>query len=513
MSGSSAANGSAASNAMADPKRWWALAVIAIATLMVVLDATIVNVALPHAQADLGISIANRQWVVTAYTLPFGGLLLLGGRIADFNGRKRLFLIGLVGFAISSAVGGASVDQGMLFAARAFQGAFAALLSPASLSLLNVAFNDKRERTVAFGVYGSVLGAGSAIGLIAGGLLTEYVDWRWCLYVNVPLAAIAFVGALPMITESHSDTRPRYDIPGSVLVTVGLVLLVYGFAEAVSSSWGSSTTVGVLIGGGVLLIAFVAVQIRSRNPLLPLRVVMDRNRGGAYLSSLLIFLAMMGMFLFLTYYLQGVLAYSALKTGLAMLPLACVVILASGSMAGLMRVVSPRYLISVSFLICAVALLWFSQIGTADDYVGHVLGPEIVVGLGIGGILVPATNLALLGVSGRDSGVASGLVSAAQQVGGSIGTALLNTVAATTAAAYLVSHHPAGATAHLTIAKGTVHGYSVGFLVAAGIFAAGAVFSLALLNASAKDAAGAGIATVDIDMPVPGRTSSPSAAR
>ena len=484
----------------ADPKRWWALAVISIATLMVVLDATIVNVALPHAQADLHISVANRQWVVTAYTLPFGGLLLLGGRIADYNGRKRLFLLGLVGFAIASAIGGASVDQGMLYAARAFQGVFAALLTPASLSLLNVTFNDKRERTVAFGVYGGVLGAGSAIGLLAGGLLTQYVDWRWVLYVNVPLAAIAFAAALPLITESRARGEARYDIPGALLVTAGLTLLVYGFAEAVSSSWSSSTTIGSLVGGAVLLVAFVAVQLRIPNPLLPLRVVLDRNRGAAYLSSLLIFLAMMGMFLFLTYYLQGVLNYSALKTGLAMLPLASVVIVASGSMAGLMRVVSARILVSVSFLICAVALLWFSRIGVQNDYVGHVLGPELVVGLGIGGILVPATNLALFGVSGQDSGVASGLVSAAQQVGGSVGTALLNTVAATATTAYLTSHHPTSPqTRGLTIAQGTVHGYSVGFLVAAGIFAAGAIFAFALFNASAKEAAGAGIAMVDAE--------------
>lgn len=490
------ANGSVATEAGADPRRWWALAVISVATLMVVLDATIVNVALPHAQADLGISIANRQWVVTAYTLPFGGLLLLGGRIADFNGRKRLFLIGLVGFAIASAIGGASTDQGMLFTARAFQGAFAAVLAPASLSLLNVTFTNLKERTIAFGVYGGVLGAGSAIGLIAGGLLTEYVDWRWCLYVNAPLAAIAFFAALPLLPESRTTGDARYDIPGSILVTAGLALLVYGFAEAVSSSWSSSTTIGSLVGGGVLLVAFVAVQVRSRNPLLPLRVVMDRNRGGSFLSSLLIFLAMMGMFLFLTYYLQGVLGYSALKTGLAMLPLASVVIVASGSVAGLMRVVSPRFIISGSFLICAIALVWFSRIGPQNDYVGHILGPEIVVGLGIGGILVPATNLALLGVSGRDSGVASGLVSAAQQVGGSIGTAMLNTVAATTAAAYLVSHHASAANQRQTIAAATVHGYSVGFLVAAAIFAAGAVAAFALINASAREAAGAGIATV-----------------
>jgi EmrB/QacA subfamily drug resistance transporter len=513
MTGSLASDGSVAVGASANPKRWWALAVISVATLMVVLDATIVNVALPHAQADLGISVANRQWVVTAYTLPFGGLLLLGGRIADFNGRKRLFLIGLVGFAIASAVGGASSSQGMLFTARAFQGVFAALLAPASLSLLNVTFTDRRERAAAFGVYGAVLGAGSAIGLLAGGLLTEYINWRWCLYVNVPLAAVAFFAALPLLSESRARGDARYDIPGSILVTAGLALLVYGFAEAVSRGWSSSITISVLIAGVVLITAFVAVQLRSRNPLLPLRVVLDRNRGGAFLSSLLIFLAMMGMFLFLTYYLQGVLHYSALKTGFAMLPLATVVILGSGAVTGLMRLISPRIIISGSFLICAIALVWFSRIGPQASYAGRVLGPEIVVGVGIAGILVPATNLALLGISGRDSGVASGLVSAAQQVGGSIGTALLNTVAATATAAYLVSHHPANAQVQgLIIAKATVHGYSVGFLVAAAVFTVGAVLSLAFINASAKDAAGAGMATVDPQLEAGDSTSSPISA-
>lgn len=514
MSESLASDGSVAIKASADPKRWWALAVISVATLMVVLDATIVNVALPHAQADLGISVANRQWVVTAYTLPFGGLLLLGGRIADFNGRKRMFLLGLVGFAIASAVGGAAVNQGMLFAARAFQGTFAAVLTPASLSLLNVTFTDRRERATAFGVYGAVLGAGSAIGLLAGGLLTEYVDWRWCLYVNVPLAAVAFFAALPLITESRTRGDARYDVPGAILVTAGLALLVYGFAEAVSSGWSSPVTIGVLVGGAVLITAFVGVQLRSRSPLLPLRVVLDRNRGGAFLSSLLIFLAMMGMFLFLSYYLQGVLAYSALKAGLAMLPLASVVIVGSGAVTGLMRLVSPRGIISCSFVICAVALVWFSRITVGGSYVGHVLGPEIVVGIGIAGILVPATNLALLGISGRDSGVASGLVSAAQQVGGSIGTALLNTVAATVTASYLVSHHAANAhMQRLTIARATVHGYSVGFLVAAGVFAVGALASFALFNASAKEAAGAGIATVDQGLEPAGFTSSRGSAQ
>jgi EmrB/QacA subfamily drug resistance transporter len=487
--------GVTATRAGADPRRWWALTVISLATVMVVLDATIVNVALPQAQAALGISDANRQWVVTAYTLPFGGLLLLGGRIADFGGRRRAFLIGLVGFAAASGLGGAAHSQGLLFTARALQGAFAALLAPAALSLLNVTFTDRRERATAFGVYGAVLGGGSAIGLLAGGLLTNYLDWRWCLYVNIAIALVAFLGAIPLIPESRAEGDTRYDVPGAVLVTAGLALLVYGFAKAVDDGWGSGTTIGLLVGGGVLLVAFVVVQANTRRPLLPLRVALDRNRGGAYLASLLIFLAMMGMFFFLTYYMQGVRGYSALKTGFAILPLTLVVIVGSGIVTGLMRVVPPRIIISASFLICAAAVVWFSRIGLHSSYPGQLLGPEIVVGLGMAGVLVPVTNLALLGVGGHDSGVASGLVSAAQQVGGSIGTALLNTVAATTTTHYLTRHHASSAALRQEImAKGAVHGYSVGFLVAAGVFAVGAVTSLLLINADSGETAGAQMA-------------------
>jgi EmrB/QacA subfamily drug resistance transporter len=477
------------------PKRWWALTVISLATLIVVLDATIVNVALPHAQSDLGISDANRQWVLTAYTLPFGGLLLLGGRIADFNGRRLAFLIGLVGFAAASALGGAAPNQGVLFTARALQGVFAALLAPAALSLLNVTFTDPRERATAFGVYGGVLGGGSAIGLLAGGVLTNYLDWRWCLYVNVPIAAIAFFGAIPLIRESKASGNTRYDIPGAVLVSVGLALAVYGFAEAADDGWSSGKSYGSLIGGGVLVLVFAVTQARGRFPLLPPRVVADRNRSGAFLSSLLIFMAMMGMFLFMTYYLQGVLGYSALKTGVAILPLTLVIMAGSGIVTALMRVVPPRVIISVSFLICAVALVWFSRIKVDTSFTGHVLGPECVVGLGMAGILVPTANLALLGTGSEDSGIASGLVSAAQQVGGSIGVALLNTVASDATTRYIHAHQGSGPVQQV-MAKGAVHGYSVGFLVSAAVFAVGAVVSAVLINATTQETVGANMAAV-----------------
>jgi MFS family permease len=288
--------------APSDPKRWIALGVIAVSQLMVVLDASIVNIALPDAQKSLGISDVNRQWVITAYTLAFGGLLLLGGRIADYVGRKRIFIIGLIGFAAASALGGVAQDQAMLFGARALQGAFAAVLAPAALSLVTVTFTETRERARAFAVYGAISGGGAAIGLIVGGILTQYASWRWCLLVNVPIAAAAAAAALVYVRESKAHGDTKYDIPGAVLVTGGLVSLVYGFTEAAKTGvgWGAASTLGYLILAVVLLVGFVVVEARSANPLLPLRVVLDRNRGGSYLASLLVGAGLFAMFLFLT---------------------------------------------------------------------------------------------------------------------------------------------------------------------------------------------------------------------
>src|SRR5579862_3046271 len=279
-----------------DPRRWFILAVVVVVQLMVVLDASIVTIALPSIQRALHISAANRQWAITAYTLAFGGLLLLGGRIADFGGRKRMFILGLVGFAAASALGGLSVDQGMLFGARALQGAFAALMAPAALSILTITFQvDAKERAAAFGAFGAVSGAGGAIGVLAGGLLTEYASWRWCLLVNVPIAVLTTVAAVRIVRESRTSGRTRYDLPGAVFSTAGLVLLVYGFTKAQLDGWSSTTTVG-LLAAAVLLIAFVGVEARSSHALLPLRVVADRSRGGAFLASLLLGAGLFAMF-------------------------------------------------------------------------------------------------------------------------------------------------------------------------------------------------------------------------
>ncbi|HEY6426692.1 MAG TPA: MFS transporter, partial [Acidimicrobiales bacterium] len=288
-----------------DPRRFRALAVIAVAQLMVVLDASVVIIALPSAQKALHISTANRQWMLTAYTLSFAGLLLLGGRIADYFGRKRMFVVSLLGFAAASALGGLAQNSAMLFSARALQGAFAAVMAPAALSLLTVAFTEPKERARAFGVYGGIAGGGAAIGLILGGLLTEYASWRWTLLINVPIAVLAAVAATRVVSESHSSANHGYDFPGAATVTGGLLALVYGFTKAGTDGWGSVTTLVLFTIAAVLLVAFVAIEYRAAHPLLPLRVVLDRNRGGSFLASLLVGTALLGTFLSLTFYFQG----------------------------------------------------------------------------------------------------------------------------------------------------------------------------------------------------------------
>src|SRR3954452_21285103 len=339
-----------------DPKRWLALGVIAVAQLMVVLDASIVNIAIPAARDDLGISTADVQWIVTAYTLAFGGLLLLGGRIADYNGRKRTFIIGLLGFAGASAIGGFAPNQELLFAARALQGAFAALMAPAALSLVTVTFTESRERAKAFGVFGALAGGGAAIGLIVGGVLTEYASSRWCLGVNVPVALIVAAAAIPLVHESKAPGDTRYDIPGVLSATTGLFSLVYGFTEAARAAhpgnpqdtsvqgWTSSSTLFFLGIAVVLLVTFVFWETRAKNPMLPLRVVLDRNRGGSYLVFLLVGAGLFAMFLFLTYYFQINLGYSPLQAGFAFLPFSIALIFAAGLVSQLLPRVGPRAL-------------------------------------------------------------------------------------------------------------------------------------------------------------------------
>ncbi|MFI5756603.1 MFS transporter [Streptomyces sp. NPDC051569] len=488
-----------------DPHRWWALAVIATAQLMVVLDATIVNIALPSAQRELHLTNGNRQWVITAYTLAFGGLLLLGGRIADLVGRKRTFIIGLIGFAGASAIGGASGSPEMLFAARALQGIFAALLAPSALSLLTTTFTSGNERAKAFGIFSAIAGGGSAIGLLLGGILTEYLSWRWCLYVNVPIAALAVIGAFALLSDRAGTRGAHLDIPGVILGCGGLVAIVYGFSQAESDGWTSVLVLTVLSAGVALLAAFTWWQTRSPGPLLPLHIVRERNRGGSIIVMGLTTIGLFGAFLFMTFFLQNILGYSPLRTGLAFLPLSAAIVIGSTQIsARLLPHVAPRWLLVPGLLLSTGGLYSLTFLDTHSNYPEHILPGTLLLGFGLGLTFMPAIATGTSGVAPADAGVTSATVNTAQQVGGSIGTSLLNTIATTTTATYLTSHLAAAArTGTLTAAKkhsivdtGTVHGFTVAISWAAIILLAAAVIAFFMVTAKSpgKGAGGAAAA-------------------
>ncbi len=459
---------------------------VAIAQLMVVLDATVVNIALPTAQQALKFPNGDRQWVVTAYALAFGSLLLLGGRIGDMFSRKRVFITGMIGFAVSSAIGGAATSFGMLVAARTLQGVFGAILAPAALGTLVSTFQDPRERGKAFGVFGSVAGGGGAVGLILGGLLTEYLSWRYTLYVNLVFAALAITGALIYIQDNKPANRKRLDIVGAILAGAGLFCIVFGFSHAESAGWGTPLTIGSLTAGVVLLAAFVLAERRIKNPLLPLRVILDRGRGGAYVAVGVVGISMFGMFLFLTYYLQTVKHFSPVSSGLAFLPMiACLLISSNTSSIVLLPRVGPRVLITTGMVLGAIGMLYLSQISVTSSYVAHVLPALIVMGFAFGMVVTPAINTATAGVPRQDSGVASALVNTMQQVGGSIGTALLSTIALTASAHYLLAHHAGPLTAAGPLAAAT-HGYKIAFTTSAIMCGAGALLAITLLPAKRR---------------------------
>ena len=469
-------------------RRWLALAFIALAQLMVALDATIVSIALPSAQAALHASDAERQWVITAYTMAFAGLLLLGGKIADRVGRRRTFLIGLAGFAAASAVGGLAVNFEMLVAARAVQGAFAALLTPTALSLLAVTFTQPKERATAFAVYGSIAGSGAALGLVLGGALTQYLSWRWCLYVNIPIALVAAVGVSTVLARTPGGAqRAPLDLIGVGLVTAALVALVYGCTTAVTDGWGSAVVVGSLCASGVLAAAFMVRQATAAVPLLPPRIVLDRNRGGAYLAVLFGVAGLFGAFLFITYDLQVVQGFSPLVAGLSFLPLTVASQAGSWLIARrLMPRVRPRALIGPGLLAGAAGLALLTQLGTGNGYFTLVLPAEVLLGFGISCAMVPTFSVATLGVDAREAGVAAATVNTAQQVGASIGTALLNTVAASATVAFLASHAPG------TVSRATalVHGFALATAWGAAILLIGAVLAMTLINAPVPSRSG-----------------------
>ena len=464
-------------------RRWLILAVIGIAQLVVVLDVTIVNIALPSAQADLGFSDDERQWVITAYALAFGSLLLLGGRIVDLFGRKCTFVVGLLGFAGASALGGASQSFGLLVAARALQGVFAAVLAPAALSILATTFTNPAERGKAFGIYSAIAGTGGAVGLLLGGALTELLDWRWCLYVSIVFAVPAAIGGTRLMQHVPTPGRPRLDLPGTVLASGGLFALVFGLSRAATEGWGEPITIGFLSAGGVLLLGFIARQLRAVHPLLPLRVVTDRNRGGSFLGIAVAGAGIFGVFLFLTFYLQNTKGMSPLETGVAFIPMNLSIMFTAITVSTrLLGRTGPRPLVPAGMATAALGMALLTRIGVDTGYASHVLPSLILIGLGFGLIVTAAFATATLGVPTQHSGVASAMVNTSQQVGGAIGTALLSTMAASAATDFVAS---SGSTPAV-LREAAVEGYITAFWWAGGIFALGALVCGVLLQSGVR---------------------------
>jgi EmrB/QacA subfamily drug resistance transporter len=459
-------------------RRWAVLVVIALAQLMVVLDSTIVNIALPSAQRDLGFGDADRQWIITAYALAFGSLLLLGGRLGDAVGRKRTFVIGGAGFALASAVGGAAQSFAMLASARAAQGVFGALLAPAALSLLSTTFTTPAERNKAFAVFGAIASSGASIGLILGGALTQALDWRFSMYVNVIFAALAVGGALLLLEDEPRLDRRGIDVLSSTAVSAGLFGLVFGFSHAQTASWSSLVTIASIAGGAVLLGAFVSRQARIERPLLPLRIITARTRAASFATIAIMGAGVFAVMIFLTYYLQQVHGYSPMTTGLAYLPMTLSLVVASmlGNVVLRPRV-GVRTMVVYGMALAAAGLAWLTQLSVSSSYGGAVLPALLLLGVGLGCVASSAFTHATDGVDREDAGVASAMLTASQQVGGSLGVAVLSTVAITAGRHFAAGHHGAG-----IAASAVVHGYTIGFGCAAVIFLAGAALAALLFQ-------------------------------
>jgi EmrB/QacA subfamily drug resistance transporter len=462
----------------AEPNRWAVLALLGIAQLMVVLDATIVNIALPSAQTALHFSTDSRQWVVTAYALAFGSLLLLGGKLGDLFGRKWTFIGGLIGFAGASAIGGLAQSFGMLVAARALQGAFGALLAPSALSLLTVTFHGSPDRAKAFGIFGAIAGGGASVGLLLGGALTEALSWRWCLYVNLLIAVPTAFTALRLLRNQAQADRPRIDLPGVLVASGGLFAVVYGFANAETHSWSAPITIVALVASVVLLTAFVLIERRTEHPLLPLHIVWDRARGGAYASIALAGSGVFGVFLFLTYYMQQNLGFSPLKTGLAFLPMTGMIVVTSTTVqTRVLHRTGAKPLVMAGAAFGIAAMILFTRLTPDGAYTSQVLPGLVLIGLGMGCVFAPAFSTATLGVKRTEAGIASAMVNTSQQVGGSVGTALLSTIFASAAASYASGHASAAGLSNAA----ALHGYTTAFWWAAGIFALGLLVAAVVL--------------------------------
>lgn len=464
-----------------DKRRWWTLPVVGAAQLMVVLDGTIVNIALPSAQRTLGMTDAARHWVITAYALAFGGLLLIGGRVGAALGHRRTFLIGLAGFAVASALGGAAVAPWMLFAARTLQGVFAAALAPAGLSILVTAFSDPRARGRAFGVYAAVGAMGSAVGLLAGGLLAEYATWRWCLYINVPVALLTAVGATLLVHRDHpTRDRRRLDVPGAILSAAGFATVVYGFNLAESRGWTAPPVLALLAAGIALLTAFVAVELRTPNPLLPMRILRHRARAGAFLSVTLLFAAMIGCYLFLTYYTQTILGYTPIRAGLALIINAGAALVGATLIAGRLHTrVPPAAIIVPGLLSTAAGMAVLTRLTAHSTHILalYLIPALLLTGLGLGCVMPPTASLATAHLPPQDIGAASATYNAAQQVGGALGTVLLNTIATSIATANLTPP------THTTRTAATIHGYTTALTVSTALLLTAACLAAPLTTA------------------------------
>jgi EmrB/QacA subfamily drug resistance transporter len=461
-----------------DPNRWAVLALLGVAQLMVVLDATIVNVALPSAQRALHFSADNRQWVVTAYALAFGSLLLLGGKLGDLFGRKWTLIGGLTGFAVASAIGGLAQSFGMLVAARALQGAFGALLAPSALGLLTVTFAGSRDRPKAFGIFSAIAAGGASVGLLLGGALTQAISWRWSLYVNLAIAVPTAIVAVRLLRNERHHTRSPIDVPGVVIASAGLFALVYGFSNAETSSWSNPITIIALTLSVVLLSGFLVLERRVEHPLLPLHIVWDRARGGAYATIALAGSAVFAVFLFLTYYMQQNLGFSPLKTGLGFLPMTIMIVLTATTVqTKVLHRTGAKPLVMAGMTLGIIAMILFTQLTAHGAYVSHVLPGLLLTGVGMGCVFAPAFSTATLGVKSQDAGIASAMVNTSQQVGGSVGTALLSTIFASAAGAYVSTHAKAAGLA----GAATIHGYTTAFEWAAALFAAGLLVALLIL--------------------------------
>jgi EmrB/QacA subfamily drug resistance transporter len=470
-----------------NPRRGWILATLCLAQLMISLDVLIVNIALPSAQRSLGFGIADRQWAVTAYTLAFGSLLLLGGRLSDLFGRKQMFVIGLVGFGVASAAGGAATSFAMLVIARGVQGAFGAVLAPAALALLTTTFTDAKSRARAFGIYAALAGGGAAVGLLLGGILVQYLNWRWCMFVNVGFAATALVGASVLLRPDATPNRPTLDVPGIALVSAGLFGLVFGFSHASTAGWSNTTTLGFIAAGTVLLVGFTYRQTRASSPVLPLRVVLDRNRGAAYLAIFMIALGQFAMLLFVTYYCQRTLGFTAIQSGLAFLPwLAAFTTMAQVGTRVIAKRVGPRWTLAPGVAIVGIALVMLSHLGVSSTYAADVLPALVLFGAGAGLTISCAVNAATSVVEQADAGVASAMVNTSQMIGASVGTAVLNSLAVSAVAGYLAAHV---GQAHAA-AYAATHSYDVVFTISAIVLLIGSVLVGALARGELPRLAG-----------------------